>query len=100
MKHVGKAIREYSSVGNTERPVPCIGFVSYARFHGDETQKNMLEHMSQNMTDYQTEQAEPFPYYRDPIENEEQAAIDPNHTHFVFIDNKNSKNRGWTDQIK
>ena len=46
MRHVGKAMREYSTIGDSDKEIPCVGFVSYNKFHSERVQKRLKQHLT------------------------------------------------------
>ena len=72
MMHVGKAIREHSSVGKNNKGIPCIGFSSH----------QVITHSDQMRDHFTTHKKKTFEYNMDE-KNEGRKFnlyLDPNHT--------------------
>ena len=89
MMHVGKAMREYSNIGDTSKSIPCIGFASFARFQSEKVQDKFMRHFLDGDIDSNgVEVAKPYQYAKNKDFDKAFAAIDPNHNFFVLATSK------------
>ncbi|KAK3605984.1 hypothetical protein CHS0354_019664 [Potamilus streckersoni] len=73
MKHVGEAVKDYGMAYTNQKPVITIGLVPWGVIQNRDTLENK-------------QWSWPVEYYIDELPKEKESFLDPNHSHFIMVD--------------